>query len=141
VSLWQDLESLLGTQVDVLSDRGVSPHLRERMLAEPFLCERRARLPASRDRGHRHDPWLYVDGRDAFFADRKTPDAVVRNIEIIGQAVKGISDETRGSSPKCRGGRSRGARQAHPRILRRGPTLFETSSSVTCPKYVQSVRL
>jgi predicted nucleotidyltransferase len=34
VSLWQDLESLLGTQVDVLSDRGVSPHLRERILAE-----------------------------------------------------------------------------------------------------------
>jgi len=34
VSLWQDLESMLGTQVDVLSDRGVSPHLRERILAE-----------------------------------------------------------------------------------------------------------
>ena len=34
VSLWQDLESLLGTPVDVLSDRGVSPHLRERILAE-----------------------------------------------------------------------------------------------------------
>lgn len=34
VSLWQDLENLLGTQVDVLSDRGVSPHLRERILAE-----------------------------------------------------------------------------------------------------------
>ena len=34
VSLWQDLESLLGTQVDVLSDRGVSPHLSERILAE-----------------------------------------------------------------------------------------------------------
>jgi uncharacterized protein len=34
VSLWQDLETLLGTQVDVLSDRGVSPHLRERILAE-----------------------------------------------------------------------------------------------------------
>jgi predicted nucleotidyltransferase len=34
VSLWQDLESLLGMHVDVLSDRGVSPHLRERILAE-----------------------------------------------------------------------------------------------------------
>jgi predicted nucleotidyltransferase len=34
VNLWQDLESLLGTHVDVLSDRGVSPHLRERILAE-----------------------------------------------------------------------------------------------------------
>jgi uncharacterized protein with HEPN domain len=41
-----------------------------------------------------------VDGRDAFFVDRKTQDAVIRNIEIIGQAVKGISDATRGLEPE-----------------------------------------
>jgi uncharacterized protein with HEPN domain len=40
-----------------------------------------------------------VDGRDAFFADGKTQDAVIRNIEIIGQAVKGISNETRMLEP------------------------------------------
>lgn len=40
-----------------------------------------------------------TDGRDAFFADGKTQDAVIRNIEIIGQAVKGISDETRALEP------------------------------------------
>jgi predicted nucleotidyltransferase len=34
VGLWQDLESLLDTHVDVLSDGGVSPHLRERIYAE-----------------------------------------------------------------------------------------------------------
>jgi uncharacterized protein len=34
VGLWQDSEDLLGTQVDVLSDGGVSPHLRERIYAE-----------------------------------------------------------------------------------------------------------
>lgn len=34
VGLWQDLEELLGTRVDVLSDGGVSPHLRERIDAE-----------------------------------------------------------------------------------------------------------
>ena len=34
VGLWQDLEDLLGTHVDVLSDGGVSPHLRERIDAE-----------------------------------------------------------------------------------------------------------
>ncbi len=34
VGLWQDLEDLLGTQVDVLSDGGVSPHIRERIYAE-----------------------------------------------------------------------------------------------------------
>jgi uncharacterized protein with HEPN domain len=40
-----------------------------------------------------------TDGRDAFFADGKTQDAVIRNIEIIGQAVKGISGETRALEP------------------------------------------
>jgi uncharacterized protein with HEPN domain len=39
------------------------------------------------------------DGRESFFADNKTQDAVIRNIEIIGQAVKGISDETRVLEP------------------------------------------
>lgn len=39
------------------------------------------------------------EGRDAFYADGKTRDAVIRNIEIIGQAVKGISDATRALEP------------------------------------------
>jgi uncharacterized protein len=34
VGLWQDLEDLLGTHVDVLSEGGVSPHLRERIYAD-----------------------------------------------------------------------------------------------------------
>ncbi len=40
-----------------------------------------------------------ADGREAFFADRKTQDAVIRNVEIIGQAVKGLSDRTRALQP------------------------------------------
>jgi uncharacterized protein with HEPN domain len=31
-----------------------------------------------------------ADGREAFFADPRTQDAVVRNLEIIGQAVKDL---------------------------------------------------
>jgi uncharacterized protein with HEPN domain len=34
-------------------------------------------------------------GGNAFLADRKTQDAVIRNIEVLGQAVKGLSAETR----------------------------------------------
>jgi predicted nucleotidyltransferase len=34
VGLWQDLSDLLGGDVDVLSDRGLSPHLRDRILSE-----------------------------------------------------------------------------------------------------------
>lgn len=41
-----------------------------------------------------------VEGREAFFSDSKTQDAVIRNIEIIGQAVKGISDGTRKLEPE-----------------------------------------
>jgi uncharacterized protein with HEPN domain len=41
-----------------------------------------------------------VDGRETFFSDRKTQDAVIRNIEIIGQAAKGVSDGTRALEPK-----------------------------------------
>lgn len=40
-----------------------------------------------------------VDGSEAFFADAKTQDAVIRNIEIIGEAVKGVSDDTRALDP------------------------------------------
>ncbi len=31
------------------------------------------------------------EGRDAFLADTKTQDAVIRNLEIIGEAVKNLS--------------------------------------------------
>jgi predicted nucleotidyltransferase len=34
VGLWQDLEDLLGTHVDVHTDGGVSPYMRERIFAE-----------------------------------------------------------------------------------------------------------
>jgi uncharacterized protein with HEPN domain len=40
-----------------------------------------------------------AEGREGFFADRKTQDAVIRNIEIIGQAVKGLSEPTRSLEP------------------------------------------
>ena len=33
------------------------------------------------------------DGREAFFVDTKTQDAVIRNIEVIGQAVKDFGVE------------------------------------------------
>ncbi len=33
----------------------------------------------------------YTDGvRDAFFADEKTRDAVIRNLEVIGEAIKRV---------------------------------------------------
>ncbi len=34
-------------------------------------------------------------GREAFLSDERTQDAVLRNIEIIGEAVRGVAEETR----------------------------------------------
>ena len=34
VGFWQDLEELLGCRVDVISEGGISPYLRERVYAE-----------------------------------------------------------------------------------------------------------
>ena len=39
------------------------------------------------------------DGRDAFLADRKTVDAVVRNFEVLGEAAKRIPEEVRNRAP------------------------------------------
>ena len=40
-----------------------------------------------------------ADGRIAFMADDKTQDAVVRNLEIIGEASKRLSDDLRNLHP------------------------------------------
>lgn len=40
-----------------------------------------------------------AEGRDAFMQDAKTQDAVVRNFEIIGEAAKRVSAETRQAHP------------------------------------------
>lgn len=39
-------------------------------------------------------------GRQEFFADSKTQDAVIRNIEIMGEAVRGVSQSTRQAHPE-----------------------------------------
>lgn len=41
--------------------------------------------------------WIneYVQaGKEAFFQDRKTQDAVIRNLEVIGQAVKDLGTDS-----------------------------------------------
>jgi uncharacterized protein with HEPN domain len=41
-----------------------------------------------------------AEGRDAFFADSRTQDAVIRNIEVIGEAVRSVSPTTRADHPE-----------------------------------------
>ena len=44
----------------------------------------------------------YLGGmsEEAFLDDTKTQDAVIRNIEIIGEAAKGLSEELRDDNPQ-----------------------------------------
>ena len=50
----------------------------------------------------------YIEGMsyDGFLADRKTQDAVTRNIEIIGEAARALSDSSRISTLTFPGARS-----------------------------------
>lgn len=41
-----------------------------------------------------------AQGRRAFLADRKTQDAVIKNIQVIGEAVRGVSPTTREAHPE-----------------------------------------
>jgi uncharacterized protein with HEPN domain len=38
-------------------------------------------------------------GREQFFADPMVQDAVIRNLEVIGEAVKGLSESLRSANP------------------------------------------
>jgi uncharacterized protein with HEPN domain len=38
-------------------------------------------------------------GRDAFFRDRMRQDAILRKLEVIGQAVKNLSDDAKSRQP------------------------------------------
>ncbi|MGQ0556170.1 MAG: HepT-like ribonuclease domain-containing protein [Nitrospiraceae bacterium] len=40
-----------------------------------------------------------TSGKDSFFADRKTQDAVIRNLEIIGEATKRLSASLKNANP------------------------------------------
>lgn len=41
-------------------------------------------------------------GRDAFFADPKTQDAVIRNLQVLGESVRHLSEEATQAAPGIR---------------------------------------
>jgi uncharacterized protein with HEPN domain len=49
-----------------------------------------------------------AEGEETFRRDLKTQDAVIRNLQVMGEAVKKISAETRAAHPEIPGETSRG---------------------------------
>jgi uncharacterized protein with HEPN domain len=43
-----------------------------------------------------------IGGREAFMEDHRTQDAVIRNLEVVGEAAKKVSASTRGRAPEIR---------------------------------------
>lgn len=52
-------------------------------------------------------------GREAFLTDRMRQDAILRKLEVIGQAVKKLSGGTKSRQPQTRGDKSLEARQGN----------------------------
>jgi uncharacterized protein with HEPN domain/predicted nucleotidyltransferase len=90
VSLIEALSRKLGRKVDVISARALNRHLCRRESCKR-LChyERQVCLYCHGTGMYRLDKGLYLGFTlESFLSDRKTQDAVVRNLEIIGQALK-----------------------------------------------------
>jgi uncharacterized protein with HEPN domain len=51
-----------------------------------------------------------AEGREVFFNDRKTQDAVIRNLEIIGEAAKRVAEKNRSLAPSVQWKRIAGMR-------------------------------
>lgn len=91
----QALEDLLVLKVDLVSEGGISPYLREQILSKPSLCEHPARLRPPHCRRDPRRNRIHPGRPRRLLRRSETQGAVIRNIEILGQAVKGLSAETR----------------------------------------------
>lgn len=96
------LEDLFGVSVDVVSERGFNPIIRNDILKGTaggmkspllYLCEM---LKAARN----IKKFTGEMDKDTFLDDNKTKDAVVLQLEIIGEATKSVSDDIRSLSPE-----------------------------------------
>jgi uncharacterized protein with HEPN domain/predicted nucleotidyltransferase len=96
------LEDLFGVPVDVVSERGLNPIIKADILKGTaggmkspllYLCEM---LKAARNIKK------FTEGmeKEAFLEDNLTKDAVVLQLEIIGEVAKSVSEEIRSLSPE-----------------------------------------
>jgi|GEM_PF-186880 len=115
--LQYELERLLDCPVDVVTERGLYWLLRRRILKEgrPLGAEQGGPPAVTKD------PRAYLvhileciqkierftaDGRERFFRDALVQAAVLRNLEVIGEAAKGLDGAYWVAPRSCRGART-----------------------------------
>jgi uncharacterized protein with HEPN domain/predicted nucleotidyltransferase len=88
-----ELEELLGRTIDVVTEGGLYWLLRRRILKEAPAVTKDPRVYVARileciQKIER----FTADGRERFFWDAMVKDAVLRNVEVIGEAAKRLDD-------------------------------------------------
>ena len=79
--------------------RDLVPTSNSAFTPKPSLYERRSYLPSAYSRLHPTHHRVHRGWGESFWADRKTQDAVVRNLEIIGEATKRLSPLLKDAHP------------------------------------------
>jgi len=93
VGLKQDIEDLLHRQVDVVTEPALSPTFESTSWQKRRRCEPGRAVPAHiLDAIQKIERYVEV-GHDEFMAESLRHDAVIRELEIIGEAAKRLSPE------------------------------------------------
>ncbi len=113
IGLAQALENLLGQKVDVAVEATLDERLRSSIIRDAVPLKLYGQTETARGRFVK-DQKVYLQdilerigyieedtaaGKDAFLQSRLIRDAVIRNFEVIGEAVKRLSDELTSAYP------------------------------------------
>jgi uncharacterized protein with HEPN domain/predicted nucleotidyltransferase len=95
------LSELLGARVELVSRQALKPHIGRQILQEAIAMRRTIRdyledmLSAAREVLEFTEGWTFAE----FERDRKTINAVIRSLEVMGEAAKKVPDDVREKYP------------------------------------------
>ena len=100
IAIKQDLEDLLGCRVDVVTESSLSPYSRESAFRSGnHMTHDHVYLRHILDAIDKIEAYVSV-GRQRFMAESHWQDAVIRQLEIIGEATKRLSWDLRAEYPE-----------------------------------------
>ena len=101
VTLADELEAALGRPVDLISTRALRPRHTDAIRPEGLLSKRSVRLLLDEmlEATERIERYVVDLDQPGFIADEKTSDAVVRNLDILGEAAARVPDDFKASTP------------------------------------------